>query len=192
MLTFPSRPFSVGSATGSVCCGRFLDHNYRRVARQIGVSLDRKRGIDLRHFPIERARLEVFWYPMVLASVCIIAWGWTLQVRTSLAVPLVVQFFAGFFVSGCMSMMMAMLVDLYPQHSATAMAASNLTRCSMGAVFTAVIQYMIDAMGLGWCYTFLGLLTMASSPLLWVVMKWGPQWREARFVREASKAERDG
>lgn len=189
LLTLPSRPFSVGSATGGVCCGRILDYNYRRVARRIGVSVDRKRGNDLRHFPIERARLQVFWCPMYLGSACIVAWGWTLQARTSLAAPLVVLFFAGFFLSGCMSMLMALLVDLYPQHPATAMAASNITRCCMGAVFTAVIQYMIDAMGLGWCYTFFGLMTMAFSPCLWVVMKWGPGWREARFVREAKKAE---
>lgn len=180
----------MGAASGSACCGRFLDHNYRRVARQIGVSVDRKRGNDLRKFPIERARLEVMWYPMLLGSACIIAWGWTLEARTSLAAPLVVLFFAGFFLSGCISMLSALLVDLYPQHPATAMAAWNLTRCSLGAVTTAVVQYMIDAMGLGWCYTFFGLLTIGSSPCLWIIMKWGPQWREARFVRAASKAER--
>lgn len=185
-------PFSVGSAAGGVCCGRILDYNYKRVARQIGVSVDRKRGNDLRHFPIERARLEIGWYPMFLGSSCIVAWGWTLQARVSLAAPLVVLFCAGFFLSGCISLLSTLLVDLYPQHPATAMAASNLTRCSIGAVATAVVQYMIDAMGLGWCYTFFGLLAMTSSSCLWVVVKWGPGWREARFVREEKKAERRG
>lgn len=190
LLTFPLRPFSVGSAAGGVCCGRVLDYNYRRVARQIGVSVDRKRGNDLRNFPIERARLEVVFYPLFLGLACIVAWGWILQARTSLAAPLVVIFFAGFFLSGCMSMLSALLVDLYPQNPATAMAASNVTRCSMGAVATAVVQHMIDAMGIGWTYTIFGGLAMACTPCLWVVMKWGPRWREARFVREASKAER--
>lgn len=79
------RPFSVGSAIGSIICGRFLDYNYKRVARQIRVSVDRRHGNDLRHFPIERAHLEVIWYPLILGCCTVIAWGWSLQARTSLA-----------------------------------------------------------------------------------------------------------
>jgi len=179
----------VGSAIGSVCCGKFLDYNYTRVARQMGVSIDRKRGNDLRNFPIERARLEVVWYPMFLGTGTLIAWGWALQARTSLAAPLIVLFFAGFFLSGSLAMLSTLLVDLYPQNPATATAALNLIRCSMSAAGTAVIQYIIDAMGIGWCYTFLGLVTMAFSPCLWVVMKWGPKWREERFLTELKKKE---
>lgn len=179
----------MGSAIGSVCCGKFLDYNYTRVARQMGVSIDRKRGNDLRNFPIERARLEVVWYPMFLGTGTLIAWGWALQARTSLAAPLIVLFFAGFFLSGSLAMLSTLLVDLYPQNPATATAALNLIRCSMSAAGTAVIQYIIDAMGIGWCYTFLGLVTMAFSPCLWVVMKWGPKWREERFLTESKKKE---
>ena len=86
-------------------------------------------------------------------------------------------------------MLNALLVDLYPQNPATAMAALNLTRCSMGAAGTAMIELIIDKMGVGWTYTFIGLVIMAASPCLWVVMKWGPGWREARFIRETKKAE---
>lgn len=160
-----SRPFSAGAAIGNVMCGKTLDYNYKRVARQIGVSVDHRRGNDLRHFSIEKARLEVIWYPLILGSCTVIAWGWSLQARTSLAAPLIVLFFAGFFLSGAMAMLSALLVDLYPQNPATA-TALDLTRCLVSAAGTAVIQYIIDAMGVGWCYTFLGLLTMAFSPLL--------------------------
>lgn len=38
-------------------------------------------------------------------------------------------------------------------------------------------------MGVGWCFTFIPLVCIVFSPLLWVEMKWGPQWREARIVR---------
>ncbi|KAA6412358.1 MAG: hypothetical protein FRX48_03348 [Lasallia pustulata] len=103
--------------------------------------------------------------------------------------PLIVLFFSGFFLSGALGMLSTLLVDLYPQNPATATAALNLTRCLMSAAGTAVIQYIIDAMGIRWCYTFLGLLTIAFSPCLWVVMRWGPAWREERFVREVKKKE---
>ena len=178
-----SRPFSVDSALGSIICGKFLDYNYKRVARRIGVSVDLRRGNDLRHFPIERARLEVIWYHLILGCCTVTAWGWSLQARTTLAAPLIVLFFSSFFLSGALAMLSTLLVDLYPQNPATATAALNLSRCLMSAAGTAVTQYIIDAMGIRWCYGFLGLLTIAFSPCLWVVMRWGSAWREERFVR---------
>lgn len=42
-------------------------------------------------------------------------------------------------------------------------------------------------MGYGWTWTFLGLLSLASSPLLWVQLKYGPKWREQRAVRVERK-----
>ena len=159
------------------------------MARQIGVSIDKKRGNDLRDFPIERARLEVVLYPLALGISFFIAWGWVVQARTNLAGPLVVLFFHGVFSSAVFSMLTTLIVDLYPQSPSTATAALNLVRCLLSAVGTAVIQLIIDAMGLGWCFTFLALLVLAASPGLWVVRKWGPKWREQRFVRELKKKE---
>ena len=59
----------------------------------------------------------------------------------------------------------------------------------MGAGGTALINKVIVAMGRGWCFTFIALILVAQSPMLWALLKWGPQWREERFVRMgASKA----
>lgn len=92
--------------------------------------------------------------------------------------------------SGAMSMLISLLVDLYPYRSATAMAGLNLCRCSMSAAGTAVIDYIIKAWGLGWTYIFIGGLMLCSVPVLWCVMKWGPRWREARYVRMEKKEQR--
>ena len=173
----------MGSAVGSIVGGKVLDYNYKRTARRIGVTPDRKRGDDLRNFPIERARLEAIMIPNILGLIAIIGFGWIIEARTSLAAPLIDLFFAGMFMTGTTSMIGAMLVDLYPQSPATAMAALNLTRCSMSAAGTAVVQHIVDAMGAGWCFTLLGLMGIVSTPLLLVVMKWGPKWREERFQR---------
>ena len=94
--------------------------------------------------------------------------------------------------------MSVMLVDFYPLSPATATAANNLIRCVMGAAGTAVIVPMIQGMGLGWCFTFIGAVVLCASPLLLVLMRWGPKWREERRVRvekhnagkEAKMAER--
>ena len=183
------RPFSLGAVFGSVLCGRILDWNFRRVAIDIGVSVDRKRGNELRTFPIERARLEMIWVPVFVASAAIVAWGWTLQARTTLAAPLIVFFVAGFSLSGATGILNTLLVDLYPQSPATVTASFNVCRCLLSATGTAIIQHLIDAMGLGWTFTLLGLLSLGLSPLLLVVMKWGPKWREERYLRQEKEKE---
>nr|ULT85507.1 MFS transporter [Wicklowia aquatica] len=176
-------PFSVGSAIGTVAAGKFLDWNFRRVALRIGHPLHLRRGDDLRHFPVEKVRLQVLWIPALVGGACMIAWGWVLAAQTSLAAPLVILFIGGGTISGTMAMQQALLIDLYPQSPATVTAALNVCRCLLSAGGTSVIQYMIDAMGLGWCYTFVGLVLIACTPLSAVVVKWGPGWREERFLR---------
>jgi MFS family permease len=174
---------------GSIAAGKFLDFNFRRVARAINHPLHLRRGDDLRHFPIEKTRLQVVWPTALVGGVSFIAWGWALHARTNLAAPLIILFFSGGTISGTMAMQQALLIDLYPQSPATVTAALNVCRCLLSAAGTSVIQYMIDAMGLGWCYTFVGLVLIAFTPLTLVVVKWGPTWREERFLRVERKKE---
>ena len=76
-----------------------------------------------------------------------------------------------------------MLVDLYPHSPSTATAANNLCRCLMGAGGAAAIIEMIDTLGRGWCFTLIAGIVYMASPLLCVVTKRGPEWREERRVR---------
>lgn len=80
----------------------------------------------------------------------------------------------------CLSVM---VVDLYPLSPATATAANNLIRCLLGAGATGVIIYMIEAMGRGWAFTFVAGVVAVCSPILWLLERRGPEWREARRVR---------
>ncbi|CAM1507658.1 Fc.00g072990.m01.CDS01 [Cosmosporella sp. VM-42] len=83
-------PFAMGAVLGSVISGKMLNWNYEQVARSIGVSPDRKKGDDLRTFPIERARLGLIWPWTILTVAMILPWGWIVDSGTSLAAPLVV------------------------------------------------------------------------------------------------------
>lgn len=176
-------PFGVSCSIASVVAGHLMDINYKRVAKRIGMTIDIKRGEDMRNFPIELARIQVIQailYPGIAAILC---YGWALQREAHLAVPLVLLSIIGFSLTGTFNVVTVMLVDLYPASPATATAASNLIRCLMGAGGTAVIIQMIDGMGRGWCFTFVAALCFVASPLLWVAVKWGPKWREERRVR---------
>ena len=176
-------PFGVGCSIASLLFGRLMDINYRRVAKKAGFRIDIKRGDDMRHFPIEKARIQVFIIPLYLGIACILCWGWVLQQNAPLAAPLVLSFIIGLTLTGSFNVMSTLLVDLYPLKPATSTAANNLCRCWMGAAGTAVIIQMINGMGRGWCFTFIAAVIFLTSPLLWVEMKWGPTWREERRVR---------
>ncbi|KAH6676271.1 major facilitator superfamily domain-containing protein [Halenospora varia] len=176
-------PFGVGCAVASFVNGKLLDRNYKRVARQIGFTIDRKRGDDLRHFPIERARLELIWPILTFGLLLILCYGWVLEKNANLAAPLILQFFIGMSVNGSFNILSTLVVDLYPQSPSTATAANNLVRCLIGAGGTGIISIMIDHMGRGWCFTFISLVCMVTMPMLWVELKWGPGWREERRSR---------
>ncbi|KAH6958522.1 major facilitator superfamily domain-containing protein [Fusarium avenaceum] len=181
-------PYGFGCAMAVVGQGYVLDWNYRRIAKKIGFTIDRKRGDDLGKFPIETARIQPV-YPILLAGIAsLIGYGWALQAEASIAVPLVLVFLIGMFVPTSFSVLNTLIVDLNPNAPATATAANNLVRCMFGAAATAAIDHMIEGMGRGWCFTFLALLNLAMIPLLRLVDKRGMHWRAAKAKRDALKA----
>nr|POE87773.1 putative transporter aqr1 [Quercus suber] len=183
-------PFGVGCFLAPFCIGRVMDWNFRRTAARIHYTIHKGRANDLRAFPIEQARIQVEAPLLGLGIACLLAYGWTLTATpTPLPALLVLQFIMGLTLTGAFNAMSVMLVDLYPLSPATATAANNLVRCLMGAGATAVIDYMIQSMGRGGCFSFIAGVVVLFSPILYVLQRWGPQWREARRVRvEAEKA----
>ena len=167
-----------------------MDINYKRVAKNAGFHVDVRRGDDMRQFPIEKARIQVFILPLYVGIAAILCWGWALEQKAPLAAPLVLSFIIGFCITASFNVMSTLVVDLYPLSPATASAANNLTRCLCGAAGTAVIIQMIDGMGQGWCFSFIAVVLWITSPLLWAVVKWGPQWRERRRLRVEKQKER--
>lgn len=182
-------PFGLGCGIASFTNGRMLDRNYVKIARQIGFTIDHKRGDDLRYFPIEKARLQLIWPLLVSGLTCYIAYGWALEKNAPLPATLVLLFLIGLLVNGSFNILSTLVVDLYPQSPSTATAANNLCRCIMGAGGTAILDIMISGMGRGWCFTFIALVCAAASPLLLVSLKWGPKWREERLVRVERRAD---
>ena len=94
-----------------------------------------------------------------------------------------ILFFAAYTLSGAFNVMSTLLVDIHPDKAGAATAANNLARCLTAAGFTAAVLPLINRIGRGWTYTFISLLWLVFSPLLWAVVKWGPSIREARRVR---------
>ncbi|KAK8120009.1 Itaconate transport protein [Apiospora kogelbergensis] len=183
-------PVGVACMTSSITQGFILDWNFRRTAKKLGIKIDRKRGNNLRDFPIERVRIQLVSPLLLVGAAVYIAYGWVLQAELHVAAPLVLSFFIGLCVTGSFQIINTLIVDLYPEAPATATAANNFVRCLAGAVSTAVIEILIGAWGRGWAYTFIALLFLLPSPILWVIQKNGPKWREERRLRSLARAER--
>ncbi|KAJ5169428.1 uncharacterized protein N7500_002211 [Penicillium coprophilum] len=176
-------PLGVSSCLGAVLYGKVIDYNYERTAQNLGFPVDRKKGDDLRSFPIERARLQTVFPVMAIGVAAFIPYGWILQQRVHLAAPLVLQFIIGFCFVASLNCLNTLLVDLFPDKPATAASACNLVRCCIGAVGAAVISQMLGGMGWGWCFVFLGLVMAVGMGLLWVENACGMGWREKRFLK---------
>lgn len=174
-------PLGISACISAILNGKLVDYNYKRIARKLRFPVNRRRGDDLRNYPIERARLQCVFPPMAVGCAAFIPYGWTLQQHTSLAAPLVLQFIIGFCFIASLNTLNTLLVDLFPDRAATAAAACNLVRCWLGAIGAAVIDQMLEGMGWGWTFTFLGLCMAVSMALLWVEYLYGMRWRQTRL-----------
>ncbi|KAI0538067.1 chloramphenicol resistance protein [Xylaria digitata] len=176
-------PIGGSTTIASIGGGFIADWNFRRIARKMGVKVDRKRGVDMAGFPIEKARIQLI-LPLIFigAGVCT-GYGWALERQVSVAIPLVLSFFIGLCVTWPFQIMNLLIVDLYPGAPATATAANNLVRCSMGAAATASIEYIIRGIGRGWAFTLLALVFTVQSPVLFIILRHGPKWRKERMQR---------
>ena len=179
----------LGSCLSAIVTGKMADWNYRRHAAHLGFSVDKTRQQDLREFPIKAARLEIALSLVCLASLTLIAYGWVLQSRQPLAAPLVLLFFIGFAGSGAFSVCSTLLVDVCPESAGRATAANNLVRCLLGAGASAVVGPMLERLGRGGCYTFVGGLWAVLVPLIWGIIRWGKSWREEKRKRGEVDAE---
>ncbi|KAH8601979.1 MFS multidrug transporter-like protein [Bisporella sp. PMI_857] len=180
-------PISGGCAFAAFAHGKLIDWSYSREARRLGLTVNKSRGQDLTNFPIEKARLLITIPILLMCVSFIIGYGWILHFETNVAGPCVMLFFMGYtFVASTQSVSI-LIVDIYPEAPGTATAAFNLIRCLLGAGSSTLIIPMLDAMGSGWAYTLIGLIYVLLSPMLWIVMKWGPGWRKQRMQKETAK-----
>ena len=184
-------PQAVGSIGAAVFNSNMVDRQYRKHAQRIGLPVDKRKQINIltSAMPIERARIELVVPMVTIWSAVIVGYGWLLQSQVSIAGPITMLNLMGFLMLSGFSTLSVLVIDLHRNRTATASAANNLVRCLLGAAASAVVNPMIEAMGNGWCFTFWGLISMATVPLLILCMSHGPKLRQKRSEKEKAKAE---
>jgi len=185
-----------GMFIGTSLSGKLLNANYRKIrddlVHQARTNLEKDtdpKAIEKDpSFPIERARLHILPYFMFVYTACVVGYGWALQSRVNIAVPLIMQIIIGMTAILIMNAIQTLLVDLVPSQGSSITACNNIVRCSMGAGMVSVINPILVALGDGWTYALLGCLCVLVSPLLIVEVRWGPVWRERRQRKQQEAA----
>ncbi|TVY68736.1 Itaconate transport protein, partial [Lachnellula suecica] len=137
-------PFGVGALVAAFSRGRFIDGNFQRHAKRLGIVVEKNKRTDLSKFPIERARLEVAIPTIILTTACSLGFGWMLEKKVHVSGPLILLFCIGFCASASLNCIAALLLDLYGGRAGTVTASNNLLRCALGAGATAATVPMID------------------------------------------------
>ncbi|KAF2239360.1 MFS general substrate transporter [Viridothelium virens] len=173
-------PFGFACLSSSFLSGRLLDYDYAKTAKAHGFVADRRHGEELGQFPLEKARLRSVFVLLTITSGSLLCYGWVMQLKVHISVPLILQVFIGFAISGVFTVLGTLLTDFNPQRSSTAAASANIVRCALAASSLAVLQLIIDAIGAGWCFTIIGTITAICIPLTEIERRKGPNWRRDR------------
>lgn len=94
-----------GMFFGTTLTGKLMDAYYKKIKdnRTPQAQSDpEKKDIDCsgaEPFPIEHVRLKFMPYLIVVYTACVIGYGWSLEAKTSIAVPLTLQFISMFYTS---------------------------------------------------------------------------------------------
>jgi len=98
-------PMGLGMLVGSILSGRAMNSYYRKIRDDLirQAQTDSEKHVNPEaiekdpSFPIEKARLQILPWVVFVYTTCVIGYGWALQSRVTIAVPLILQFISKFF-----------------------------------------------------------------------------------------------
>lgn len=175
-------PSGVGGILAAYMTGRLLNRDYRAIALKHGFPVTKSN--DIATFPIEEARLRWVFLFLALTASATIGYGWTLQRRTHMAIPLIMQFVTGSTSVATFAVCGTLLTDLNPERSATVQASYNLVRCVLSGVGVGLLQVVINGIGIGWCFTIYATFGALGVPLFLLLRIKGPKWRELQGINK--------
>ncbi|EWZ28243.1 major facilitator superfamily domain-containing protein [Fusarium oxysporum Fo47] len=105
--------------------------------------------------------ISLFWY------------GWSSYKRTHWIVPIIGLLPFGAGMMGIFAPVQIYLVDSFPQHAASALAAMTFLRCLFGSVLPLAGPSMYESLGLGWGNSLLGFVSIAMIPFPALIYKYG-------------------
>lgn len=175
-------PLAGGVVLVALFSGRLFSWNYRRHCAAAGLRFEQNCQVNIYQFPIERTRLEIGIPMTILAGACTMGWGWAMHTRCHIAVICVLNFFVGMGMASSNNCINLVLVDTNQGQAGTAMAASNITKCLIGAGATAATVPLINSIGAGPAFAVIGSAYFICCVPLTVVLVNGLKWRQKRVT----------
>ncbi|KAI9373743.1 major facilitator superfamily domain-containing protein [Aspergillus egyptiacus] len=152
-------------------------------ARKHSQPINHVSGDNLQQFPIERARSRGTYYLLVISTCTLLAYGWTAKYKKHFSILLVLQFIQGFWGTCFYMIYSTLLIDVFPETPSTAAASASITRCALAAIGVTTLQPFLDAAGLGWYLTALGLFSAECGTVaVHCVRQYGMRWRQQRYT----------
>ncbi|KAI1743426.1 major facilitator superfamily domain-containing protein [Xylaria scruposa] len=171
-----------GVIAGGVIAGKLMDWSFRKTAIEAGFSSDKKKGIDISAFPIEKARSTASIPIMLISMFAVGGYGWAVHTRVHPAIPLILQFYIGAKCTILHQIYSALIVDIFPSSPGTAGASNNICRCTLSAVVVAILQPVVNSIGYSWLFTILALIEgLSGMAAVWTLRKRGWEWRKKRI-----------
>lgn len=185
-------PIGCGAIIARMVVGRAIDWNFRRHSRKLGIEIVKGKQQEIHNFPVERARLEIGLPLVYFGCVMFIPYSWVMTLQNPPLVAIVVLlFFLAISLSGSFQAINVLVVDCFPDTSAAASAALNLTRCLLGAGGVAGVIPLLNKIGSGWTGTLITLVWVLLSGMWWAAIMWGPRWRAEKRKKEELKDVQD-
>lgn len=200
-LTFIAN--GVGSIVGTLITGKILDIDYRRIrvkheatfsesGSERGSDQSSQKQDDDDDFPLERARLRLLPFLAFIQCASILTFGWTIQYRVHIAVPIITTFFTGWTVVSIVSVVTTYLIDIFPEQKAASSASVNLARCLLAAGGTSIVTPIINSVGVGWTFTIAIAVQLVALVGVGIQWRFGGKWRRAaERVRMQAEQEKE-
>ncbi|KAJ5374766.1 hypothetical protein N7517_006772 [Penicillium concentricum] len=167
-------PNSLGYMVTSIFGGKWMDSIMQREAKKAN-RYDEKGRLILR--PEDRMR-ENAWLGAFMYPAALIWYGWAAEKGIFWLVPMIANFFFGMGSMLIFSMVTTMLTELMPKRSSEGVALNNFMRNIFSCIGSVVTAPIIGAIGNGWLFTILGLVSFASSSVIFLMRVNGPKWRK--------------
>ncbi|KAF9476062.1 MFS general substrate transporter [Pholiota conissans] len=171
-----------GMIVGSTLTGRILDKEYRRFKAKAEARFG-EGAVNMNqeeNFPLEKARLRLMPVYIAVMAACCAGYGWAVQTRVNIAVPLILHFIFGFTGIAIMNVASTLIIDLIPGQSSSVTACNNLIRCTLSAVLVSVIEFILKGIGIGWTYVLFAGILLCCIPAVYLSIMIGPKYRVKR------------
>ncbi|KAI4959130.1 hypothetical protein J4E86_002851 [Alternaria arbusti] len=141
----------------------------------ISDSLVKRKALKGDMRPENRLLPMIFWFPLV--SIGLFIYAWTAQYGVHWIAPLIGTAVFG---AGSMSAIFftgTYILDAYPLHSASGMAACSVMRSLVGGLAPLFSHKMYQKLDVGWSFSLLAFIALAFAPVPWVFYTFGEKWR---------------